>query len=139
MTSVTTVESDYSSRLSGCSNQALCTEMASSPPAPGSEVYTSGYDANLMKMQMAKTPEVQAAFLLPYLKPGQALLDCGCGPGGLSLGFARLVSPGGRLDGIDREAEMVHKANEAAEATGLAGIAKFHQVRRSAVRVRNSY
>eukprot|EP00243_Klebsormidium_subtile_P012633 TRINITY_DN780_c0_g1_i1.p1 TRINITY_DN780_c0_g1~~TRINITY_DN780_c0_g1_i1.p1 ORF type:complete len:277 (+),score=57.86 TRINITY_DN780_c0_g1_i1:199-1029(+) len=101
--------------------------MAPAPPPPGSEVYTSGYDANLMKMQMAKTPEVQAAFLLPYLKPGQALLDCGCGPGGLSLGFARLVSPGGRLDGVDREAEMVQKANETAEAAGLAGVAKFHQ------------
>jgi ubiquinone/menaquinone biosynthesis C-methylase UbiE len=101
---------------------------STTPPPPGSEKYTSGYDPNIMKAQMSKTPEAKAAFLLPYLKPGLAVLDCGSGPGGLSLGFARLVSPGGRLDGVDIEETMVQKANENAEAAGFGGVAKFHKV-----------
>jgi ubiquinone/menaquinone biosynthesis C-methylase UbiE len=107
----------------------LPTMASSAPPPPGSEKYTSGYSSNVMKAQMSKTPEAKAAFLLPYLKPGLAVLDCGCGFGGLSLGFARLVSPGGRLDGVDMEETVVQKAKENAEAEGFGGVAKFHKVR----------
>lgn len=108
--------------------------MASAPPPvssqreAGTEKYTSGYNPNAVKVQLQKTPETQAAFLLPYLKPGQVVLDCGCGAGGLSLGFAKLVSPGGRLDGVDREDSMVQMAAKNAEAAGFGEVAKFFKV-----------
>eukprot|EP00243_Klebsormidium_subtile_P007454 TRINITY_DN3304_c0_g1_i1.p1 TRINITY_DN3304_c0_g1~~TRINITY_DN3304_c0_g1_i1.p1 ORF type:complete len:347 (+),score=49.18 TRINITY_DN3304_c0_g1_i1:84-1124(+) len=100
---------------------------SSSQKEAGSEKYTSGYNPNAVKVQLSKTPETQAAFLLPYLKPGQVVLDCGCGAGGLSLGFARLVSPGGRLDGVDMEDSMVQLAAKNAEEAGFGEVAKFHK------------
>jgi ubiquinone/menaquinone biosynthesis C-methylase UbiE len=41
-----------------------------------------------------RTAESHAAFLLPYLKPGMALLDLGCGPGSITAGLAAAVTPG---------------------------------------------
>ena len=60
-----------------------------------------GYDA----------PEVQehytgrdfgqvSAFFSDRLKPGMNVLDCGCGPGTLTLGLAQAVDPG-QTTGID--------------------------------------
>jgi SAM-dependent methyltransferase len=41
-----------------------------------------------------RTAETQAAFLLPHLRPGMALLDLGCGPGSITTGLAAAVAPG---------------------------------------------
>jgi SAM-dependent methyltransferase len=47
-----------------------------------------------------RTAESQAAFLLPHLRPGMALLDMGCGPGSITVGLAAAVAPG-PTTGID--------------------------------------
>jgi ubiquinone/menaquinone biosynthesis C-methylase UbiE len=60
----------------------------------------------------------QAAFFLPYLQPGMTLLDCGCGPGAITLGLAEAVAPG-QVVGVDREPSMVARA---------CALAKEHQV-----------
>ena len=36
----------------------------------------------------------QAAFLIPHLRAGMILLDCGCGPGTITAGLAKIVEPG---------------------------------------------
>jgi SAM-dependent methyltransferase len=41
-----------------------------------------------------RTAEIQAAFFLPHLRPGMALLDLGCGPGSITTGLAAAVAPG---------------------------------------------
>lgn len=66
------------------------------------ENYTLGYGESSMDWMESRTAEGHGAFLLPYLKPGMRLLDCGCGPGTLTIGFARRVAPGDVI-GIDRE------------------------------------
>ena len=55
---------------------------------------------------------------MPYLKPGMSLLDCGCGPGTITLGFAEVVSPG-RVIGMDVEESQVEIARSNAETVGL--------------------
>lgn len=52
-------------------------------------------------------------FFANHLKPGMRLLDCGCGPGALTLGFAALVRPGETV-GIDIDPQVIERAVSAA-------------------------
>src|SRR3954454_12846601 len=47
-----------------------------------------------------RTALKDAAFFLSYLQAGMRLLDCGCGPGTISIGLGEMVAPG-ELVGID--------------------------------------
>lgn len=49
-------------------------------------------------------------------KPGEHVLDVGCGCGGLSIGLAGQVAPDGSVLGIDISAPMLVRAREAAPA-----------------------
>jgi SAM-dependent methyltransferase len=58
-------------------------------------------------------------FLLPELRPGLSLLDCGCGPGVITVGLARIVSPG-EVHGVDLFDEQFTDAKRRAEDEGVA-------------------
>jgi ubiquinone/menaquinone biosynthesis C-methylase UbiE len=77
------------------------------------ERYTLGYGEGAMQWMTSRTAEDYGAFFLPYLKPGMRILDCGCGPGSVTLGFARQVSPGEAI-GVDREISQSAPITEAA-------------------------
>src|SRR6185436_3740511 len=47
------------------------------------------------------------------LKPGMRLLDCGCGPGGITVGLAQRVSPG-EVIGVDVGGAQLEHARERA-------------------------
>ena len=53
------------------------------------------------------------------LKPGQRVLDVGCGNGAISLEAARAVRPGGRVTGLDLSAPMLGVARRRAEEQGV--------------------
>jgi SAM-dependent methyltransferase len=59
------------------------------------------------------------------LRPGENVLDVGCGCGGTTLAAARLVAPG-RAAGLDLSGPMLARARADAEAAGL-GNAVFQQ------------
>jgi len=65
-------------------------------------------------------------FSLGEIKPGQTVLDLGCGAGLDCLLAARRVGPSGRAIGVDMTPEMIHKATQNALALGLAN-AEFRQ------------
>ena len=44
------------------------------------DTYTHGHHESVLRSHRWRTAENSAAYLLPYLAPGQSLLDIGCGP-----------------------------------------------------------
>ncbi len=55
-------------------------------------------------------------------RPGQHVLDVGCGAGALALAAARTVGPQGRALGVDISAPLLARAEELARAEGLAQV-----------------
>lgn len=49
------------------------------------------------------------AFALPWLTPGMNVLDCGCGPGTITLGLAEAIFPG-QVIGIDAQPGPIDQA-----------------------------
>ncbi len=62
-----------------------------------------------------------ADFFLPHLQPGMTLLDCGCGPGTITLGLAAVVAPG-HVVGIDLEPGMITRATAFATARQITNV-----------------
>ena len=65
-------------------------------------VYSVGYDAPTIDFFRGRQAASHAGFFLPYLKPGMTLLDCGCGPGAITVDFASIVEPA-EVVGVDIE------------------------------------
>lgn len=78
------------------------------------ELYTPGYSEEAVKFMMRRTAATHAAFFTRLLRPGMRLLDCGCGPGTITLDLAKLVSPGEAI-GIDVEPSQIHSAQALAK------------------------
>jgi ubiquinone/menaquinone biosynthesis C-methylase UbiE len=57
---------------------------------------------------------------LARIAPGEAVLDVGCGTGGLAIAAARAVGPSGSVVGIDPSPEMVGRARAKARRAGSA-------------------
>ena len=70
-----------------------------------------GYDTlEVQEHYTGRTFEQVQTYFAGRLKPGMNVLDCGCGPGTLTLGLAQAVDPG-QATGIDIEPGMVDRAN----------------------------
>lgn len=60
-----------------------------------------------------RSADTHAAFFLPHIMPGDDLLDCGCGPGTITLGLAEAVFPG-HVTGLDIEPSQLELAERLA-------------------------
>ena len=61
-------------------------------------------------------------FSLGDLKPGETVLDIGCGAGFDTLIAAQQVGPGGRVVAVDMTPEMLEKAERGAREMGLTNV-----------------
>ena len=76
--------------------------------------YVYDYDAPITaKYHGSRTVETHAAWFLPYLKRGMKLLDCGCGAGSITLGFANIVDPA-QVTGVDLSEVQIERAQHRA-------------------------
>jgi SAM-dependent methyltransferase len=64
------------------------------------DTYSHGHHESVLRSHRSRTAENSAAYLLPWLQPGQDLLDVGCGPGTITVDLAARVAPG-RVVGVD--------------------------------------
>jgi len=83
--------------------------------------YLPGHTSTAVDFMAARTAESHAAFFLPELARGQRLLDCGCGPGTITVGLAQRVAPG-EVIGVDLSSEQFGRGRALAREAGLHGV-----------------
>ena len=90
------------------------------PEWQGSPIY--GYDCPLVQGHYSAREAISVAdFFLSHLQSGMDLLDCGCGPGTITLGLAEAVAPGQAV-GIDLENSMIERANSLVKERQIANV-----------------
>lgn len=83
--------------------------------------YTHGHHESVLRSHRWRTAENSAAYLLPWLKSGDAVLDVGCGPGTITVGLARHV-PRGAVIAFDPAAEAVAEARSHVATAGVVNV-----------------
>jgi SAM-dependent methyltransferase len=94
-----------------------------------SKQYALDYNKSTTTSHASRNAEVDAAFLLPHLKPHYRIIDVGCGPGTITTGFCKYV-PDGHVVGVDISAEVLSEAQDRARALpgGVPTNVVFHRV-----------
>ncbi len=95
--------------------------MSESPAPLGHEQYLHGYGPEHRAFLSIRSAQHEAAFFLPYIKPGLRLLDCGCGQGSLTTSLAEFLAPG-EVIGFDREQSQVDAAQAWAAERGVRNV-----------------
>jgi len=72
----------------------------------------------------ARRTGAAAAFLAPHLRRGMRLIDCGCGPGSITVDLARAVAPGEAI-GIDLRDDALTQGRTLARERGITNLT-FH-------------
>lgn len=71
--------------------------------------YVHGHHESVLRSHSSRTVDNSAAHLAPLLRPGQRVLDVGCGPGTITADLAGRVAPG-RVTGIDASTDIIARA-----------------------------
>lgn len=78
------------------------------------------YDLFMRLMTFGREGRFRRQLLAPAaLRPGQRVLDVGCGTGSLAILARRLVGDAGSVTGLDASEEMIARARRKAERAGL--------------------
>jgi ubiquinone/menaquinone biosynthesis C-methylase UbiE len=88
---------------------------------PGDKAYTFGYTSAATEMMAARSAKANAAFFLEHVRSGMRVLDCGCGPGSITLGLAELAAPG-QVFGVDIEPSQAALARTEAARRGIENV-----------------
>jgi len=86
------------------------------------ETYTLGYGQAALGFVSRRTLESHGAFFIPFLEPGITVVDCGCGPGSITLGIAARIGDG-QVIGVDVSPSQVEMASRDAQRHGIANAA----------------
>jgi ubiquinone/menaquinone biosynthesis C-methylase UbiE len=86
------------------------------------DTYTHGHHESVLRSHRWRTAENSCAYLLPHLRPGQRVLDVGCGPGTITVDLARRVRPDGDVLGLDVAADVVAQAEAHGAEAGVGNV-----------------
>lgn len=75
--------------------------------------YTHGHHESVLRGHRWRTAENSAAYLLPWLRPDQRLLDVGCGPGTITVDLAGRV---GHVDAVEPTTAALELARDHARS-----------------------
>ncbi|PYI11945.1 S-adenosyl-L-methionine-dependent methyltransferase [Aspergillus sclerotiicarbonarius CBS 121057] len=85
------------------------------------QTYTTNHAPSVLQTHSWRTLTNSASYLLPYLHPNMRILDIGCGPGSITLDFARHV-PTGHITGLDSSPDPLPTARSLAASQNLTNI-----------------
>ena len=80
--------------------------------------YSPGHSRNATDFMANRTLESHGQFFAAYLSAGVSVLDCGCGPGTITVGLAEKVRPG-RVVGVDIGNSQIARALATAAERGV--------------------
>ncbi|MBI4312966.1 MAG: methyltransferase domain-containing protein, partial [Chloroflexi bacterium] len=83
--------------------------------------YGMGYSQTVVNRFQQRRADFYAATLLTRLRPGMSVLDCGSGPGSITLDLAEAVAPG-QVVGIDIEPTQAARAQANAAERGVLNV-----------------
>jgi ubiquinone/menaquinone biosynthesis C-methylase UbiE len=92
-----------------------------SAPKEGSERYLHGYEEWTKTWMQQRTAARELAFAVPHLRPGMRVIDCGCGPGSITIDVADIVAPG-QVTGVDIEPRQLEAARALALERGVRNV-----------------
>ena len=79
-----------------------------------------GYDLLLWLVTLGREQSFREKMLrLAHLRPGESVLDVGCGTGTLAITAKRQVGPTGAVWGLDASPEMIARAEKKARRAGI--------------------
>lgn len=83
--------------------------------------YTPGHSQNASEFMEKRSFALHGQFFAEHLSPGLSVLDCGCGPGSITLGIAEAVYPGNTV-GIDFGESQIAHAKAAVSGTSRGNV-----------------
>jgi SAM-dependent methyltransferase len=83
--------------------------------------YTIGHEEGPLAYMRLRTAERSCGFFRHHVRPDSRILDCGCGPGSITIGLA-LWAPDGQTIGIDIGEEQLEGARALAKQLGAANV-----------------
>ena len=102
------------------------TEMESSPEALKGEDWAgemgAKWLANLAQFEGMIAPIGEALLKQADFKPGERVIDIGCGGGGTSIAIAQAVAPSGEVLGIDISPDLTNASTRRASDAGVGNI-----------------
>lgn len=72
------------------------------------------HDKAAKDLFLLRTFDISAGFVVPYLSTGISIIDCGCGPGNITIELAKRVAPGNVI-GIDADESSLEIGRELAK------------------------
>ena len=92
-----------------------------SDPRPGAE-RPYQIDQEWSRAVHARRTGGAGGFFAPQLRAGMRLVDCGCGPGSITVDLAQMVAPGDAI-GFDLRADALTQGRTLARKRGIANVA----------------